>query len=147
MIYSILIIVVLIGLSAVCFTIQAKQSQQSLPRVIETKMVRIEIERIKQLGNVVTVNLLIENKSKTDVTLEPSQILISIEPYYQDHVHEATKIKTIDYERGRMIPAESSRQVVVEFDVNHEIKTDYYFLYSPDNDFADDALYYSMTLS
>lgn len=146
-IFSGFVLVVTFGILIWGLTMQTLTPQHSTPRVIETQFVHMEVEQIKQISNVVTVHLLIENYSLDDIQLSPSQILISVEPFYQDHVHEATAIKTLDYVGGMIVPASTTLQVIVEFDVNHDITTDYYFLYSPTHNFVSDKFYYSMILS
>ncbi|MGL6058229.1 MAG: hypothetical protein ACRC17_07920 [Culicoidibacterales bacterium] len=141
------VFIVIIGIIATMLVNQDSNKNPSIPRVIETPEIFIEVVQIKQLANVVTVQLMIENREKTELVLNNEQLLISIEPYYQDHVHEATFVKTLDYSGGNTIPAETTREVIVEFDINHEITTDYYMLYSEQRDFETEQLFYSLTLS
>lgn len=126
---------------------QDTRGSNTIPRAIENPIVRLEVIQVKQMANVVTMEVEIENYQDEDLVLDHDQVLISIEPYYQDHVHAAKLIKTLDYESSNIIPPHSRRNIVIEFDVNHEITSDYYLLYSPAENFINEDLYYSLDLS
>ncbi|MGL5296136.1 MAG: hypothetical protein ACRDAO_04195 [Culicoidibacterales bacterium] len=141
------ILVLVFAILITVFATQGQAQYHSIPKVIHTPTLYIEAQQVKQMNNVVTVVLTVENMGDSDIELNSSQILLSVEPYYQDHVHEATNIKVLDYTNGKVIPAHEIKQVVVEFDVNHNITTDYYFLFSSNGDFKYEQEYYSMILS
>ncbi|MGL5916251.1 MAG: hypothetical protein ACRCZC_00920 [Culicoidibacterales bacterium] len=141
------IIVVIVSTLTTTLSNQQSNAAPSVPRVIETSEVIIEVVQIKQLANVVTVQLSIENRKETDLVIKNEQLLLSVEPYYQDHVHEATKVKTLDYNGANVIPAQTIREVIVEFDANHEITTDYFMLYLQEQAPGEEQVFYSLILS
>ncbi|MGL4624672.1 MAG: hypothetical protein ACRCWD_07290 [Culicoidibacterales bacterium] len=126
---------------------QDTKVNNTVPRAIENPLLRMELVQVKQMTNVVTMEIAIENRQDKTLVINHDQVLLSIEPYYQDHVHAARVIKTLDYESSNSIPPHSLRHIMIEFDVNHEITSDYYLLYSPEENFSREDLYYSLDLS
>lgn len=140
-------LVLVMGGGLFVFFNQNTKTNNTIPRAIENPLVRIEVIQVKQMANVVTMEIAIENRQDKDITINHEQLLLSSEPYFQAHVHAAKLIKTLDYASSNTVPAHSLRHIVIEFDVNHEITSDYYLLYSPQENFSRDELYYSLDLS